>query len=410
MRLVEQRERHAEAGVGGLGAGDRLEDQIDRHAAPDRRERRRHVRQHAGLGRDAVFVDHRIEQMQQPGDLRQVVGGRVDADHRVAAAVEQAVEQGGGDAGGIVGRVVRLQPRRQPPGQADGVAKARDHAALARDDDQILHAHQLADRGDHLRRQPRRERGERAGIGLRRQQPVAEITDRQVRDRREGRGIVAVEDQARDLVILVRDHGLVQEGRERQLGERVLRGDALLGRFRGEAGEHVAGAQRRGLGEQVLQVREAVARGAEGVGVGHRETPRGGCTVAHARVLLPPVSPHQATPSTRFMPAGTRHRCAREHTSTGPGSADGAGQWQGRGEQAHPPSRGRGWGEGARSGRSAGVSPSPPAPLPQGERGDRRPGVGGRSIRPAESLTRVDTGEGERAEKTGCSAVSGITP
>ena len=56
-------------------------------------------------------------------------------------------------------------------------------------------------------------------------------------------------------------------------------------------------------------------------------------------------------------------------------SADGSERWQGVDEQAPPPLRGRGWGEGARSGRSAGGSPSPPAPLPQGARGDRSPSI-----------------------------------
>ena len=40
-----------------------------------------------------VRADHRIEQVQEFRDLREVVGRRIDADHRVAAAVQQAVEQ-----------------------------------------------------------------------------------------------------------------------------------------------------------------------------------------------------------------------------------------------------------------------------------------------------------------------------
>ena len=91
-------------------------------AALDRLQCVRHVGQDARLRRDTVALDHRVEHLQQPYHLRHVVGGRVDADHRVAAAVEQPIEQAGRDAGGVVGRVVGLQPRRQPTGQADGAA------------------------------------------------------------------------------------------------------------------------------------------------------------------------------------------------------------------------------------------------------------------------------------------------
>ena len=64
--------------------------------------------------------------------------------------------------------------------------------------------------------------------GLVGQQPVAKAADGQMRDRREGRRVMAVDDEARDLVGLVGNDGLVEERRERQVGERILRGDALL--------------------------------------------------------------------------------------------------------------------------------------------------------------------------------------
>ena len=50
--------------------------------------------------------------------------------------------------------MVRLQANRKAARQADRVAEARDDAALGRDGDQVLVAHELADGGDHLRRQP----------------------------------------------------------------------------------------------------------------------------------------------------------------------------------------------------------------------------------------------------------------
>ena len=114
------------------------------------------------------------------------IGGRIDADHRVAAAVQQAVEDRRADAGRVVGRMIRLQPNREPAGQADRVAKPRDDAALAGHQDEVLVAHQLADGGDHLRRQAGRERAEHVARRFVAQQPVAKLADGQVGDRREG--------------------------------------------------------------------------------------------------------------------------------------------------------------------------------------------------------------------------------
>ena len=141
------------------------------------------------------------------------------------AAEQQAVEHGGGDAARIVGRMVRLQPHREPPGQADRVAEARDDAALARDGDQVLDAHQLADRGDHLGREAGAQRGQRVRFGG--EQQLAELADGERGDRRERRRVVAVDDQPGDLVGFVRNHRLGEERRERQVGQRHLRRDAL---------------------------------------------------------------------------------------------------------------------------------------------------------------------------------------
>ena len=52
VRLAQQREIDAEAAVGGFGAGDRLEHQIDRTPLPDQLQRGRDMGQHAALGRD----------------------------------------------------------------------------------------------------------------------------------------------------------------------------------------------------------------------------------------------------------------------------------------------------------------------------------------------------------------------
>jgi hypothetical protein len=115
----------AEAGVGRLGAGDGLEHQVQRHAAVDRFDGGGDVGQHAGLGGDVVALDDGVEHLQQGADRGDAVGGRVDADHGVAVAVQQAVENAGGDTGRFVGGVVGLQPRRQAPAQAHGAARRR---------------------------------------------------------------------------------------------------------------------------------------------------------------------------------------------------------------------------------------------------------------------------------------------
>ena len=72
--------------------------------------------QNARLRRDFIFVDDAIKHIQQGANGRHAVGRRIDADHGVAAAIEQAVENARRDAGRIVGRMIWLQSRRQAPG------------------------------------------------------------------------------------------------------------------------------------------------------------------------------------------------------------------------------------------------------------------------------------------------------
>jgi len=119
--------------------------------------------------------------------------------------------------------VIGLQPRRQPTGQADRAAKARHHRALVRDQHQVLQATQLADRRHHFGRQAGRERGQRRAIGRVAQQPVAQVAHRQVAHRCEGGGVVVIDDQPRDFIVLVGHHRFVQEGRQRQVGQRQRR-------------------------------------------------------------------------------------------------------------------------------------------------------------------------------------------
>ena len=125
---------------------------------------------------------------------------------------QQAVEDRGGDAPGVVEGMVGLQPRAHPPAQADGVAKARRHlrtscATRIRSWLRISLETAAAISGVMPRASASSTAGRR-GIG---QQPVAEVADGQRGDRRKGRCVVAVDDQAGHLVVLVGNHGLVEE-------------------------------------------------------------------------------------------------------------------------------------------------------------------------------------------------------
>ena len=101
------------------------------------------------------------------------------------------------------------------------------------------------------------------------QQPVAQLAHRQRPHRREGLGVVRVHNQPRHFVGLVRHYLLIAKVLERQVGQRALRRHALF-RARGRhAGQHIAAAQGRGLGQQLAQAAKCVAPAADGVGKDH---------------------------------------------------------------------------------------------------------------------------------------------
>jgi hypothetical protein len=90
------------------------------------------------------------------------------------------------------------------------------------------------------------------------EEPVAEPADGEVRDEGEGVAVVRIRDQPGDLVVLVRHDRFLEQSAEREIGQRHLRGDPLLGGLRRDARERVARAVRRRSGEEGLQVTEGV--------------------------------------------------------------------------------------------------------------------------------------------------------
>ncbi len=74
-----------------------------------------------------------------------------------------------------------------------------------------------------------------------------------------------IEDETGDFVCFVGNDGLFKEGREWQIGQGHLRGNAFYGTARGDPGEFVSGARRCGLGEQVAEALERVGDCVDGV-------------------------------------------------------------------------------------------------------------------------------------------------
>ena len=225
--------------------------------------------EHAALRRNLQPRDNAVQQPQQFADHGRIVAGRIDPDARIARSQQQAVEDRGGNAPRVVEGMVGLQPHAHPARQADSVAKRRCHRALLGDHDQVLVAHQLGNTGGHFRCDPGREFRQRLpGRGVR-QQPVAEAADGQRRNSCKAWRIVAVEDQACDLVVLVRDNGFIEKLLEREVGERHARRDHLLGAVGRNAGETVARARRGRFGEQVAQIIEHVGGGIDNLAIDH---------------------------------------------------------------------------------------------------------------------------------------------
>ncbi len=141
--FLEHGEVDAEGGVGGFGAGDGLEDEIDGSAAAEGLDLRGDVGEDAALRGDAPGFADAVDQVEERDDGGGVVGDGVDADDGVARAEGEAVDDGGGDALEGIGGVVGLEAGGEAAGKAERVAKARDDADLGGDGDKVLEPHNL---------------------------------------------------------------------------------------------------------------------------------------------------------------------------------------------------------------------------------------------------------------------------
>ena len=94
---------------------------------------------------------------------------------------------------------------------------------------------------------------------------------------------MAVDDEAGDVVGLVGNQGLVQEARQRGVGQHVARGHPLLGRGRPDPGQVVAGARRTGTGHDLAQIVELVDLALDRRAIAHRSVSRGRCRLSAGR-------------------------------------------------------------------------------------------------------------------------------
>src|SRR5262249_17064729 len=82
----------------------------------------------AGLRGNSESSYQAIERTQNRGDAGNRIGGRVYADDRIAATIEQAVKGRQQNAADVVGRMIGLQANAQHPAVAKSVAAASDVA------------------------------------------------------------------------------------------------------------------------------------------------------------------------------------------------------------------------------------------------------------------------------------------
>ena len=183
-------------------------------------------------------------------------GGRVDADDRVAAAVQQAVDRRQQDPSQVVAGVIGLDPDAQHPALAHRVATAGDVANLAGGDNEVFVAHQLGGSRRDLRNQAGRGGGEVCARGGIIEHPLAKFTDGEASKGCESLTIKPVENQTAHLVGLGIDKGMLGDLLQGEIRKDDLGSDPLALRPRRQTRELIARFLLVGLRENLAQVGE----------------------------------------------------------------------------------------------------------------------------------------------------------
>ena len=211
LRFRQKRKINPEGTVDAFRAADGLKDQINRRTQIHGAHGGGDMRQHAALRRNIVSQPQPVQHVQDAEHRFHIIGRGIDANHRITGAKQKPIQGGGCDAARVIRWVIGLQANGKAALQADGVAKPRDIDAFRRNRDQIRRAHDLGGRGHHFRRQAWRKRRKGCAIGGIGKQPIAKAANGQAADRGEGRLVMAVLDQPRDLICLIRNDAFRKE-------------------------------------------------------------------------------------------------------------------------------------------------------------------------------------------------------
>jgi len=212
------------------------------------------VRQHAALGRDVKLVDHPVHRIQHPAQVLHVVSDRVDANHRVARAEGEPFIDLRGDTLHVVAGIVRLQAAAKGPRQTDGGIGFFDHRHFFTAVDQIGVGADLGHRSHHLGGQPFADKGDIVAGDLVVEHVFPQVADGPVFNPLIGGFVHVILDQARNAVLLVRDHRVITDIGHRHIGEHLLGGHALLRTLRRYPRQHIPRTQFVGFRQHLFYI------------------------------------------------------------------------------------------------------------------------------------------------------------
>ena len=217
------------------------------------------MREHATLRRDVELVHDLVNLVQQAGHILDIVGNRVDADHRVTGTERQAFVNLRDDAFHVIPGVVGLQAATEGAGQTDRGIALLDHRHALGAVDEVGVGADLGDAGHDLGGQPLAQE-----LNVFKPRAVAEkifpqFAEGPVPHLLIGTFVDAILNHPGNHIFLIGDDRIVAQIGDGQLAQHVLGSDALLGRFRCDPSEHIAGAELIGLGQDILDVPELIS-------------------------------------------------------------------------------------------------------------------------------------------------------